>query len=124
MKNELMTVFHEKMRAVEEMVRAMDVRLETLEAENTELRARLNDGWYDRVTFENVVEQIAACEDAKERDEARKIFEPMLKKEMARKLRAEIKRKVKELNDGDGSRTFNNYGTYTEVQSGGVNINE
>ena len=124
MKNELMTVFHEKMRAVEEMVRAMNVRLETLEAENTELRAKLNDGWYDRVTFENVVEQIAACEDAKERDEARKIFEPMLKKEMARKLRAEIKRKVKELNDGDGSRPFNNYGTYTEVQSGGVNINE
>ena len=124
MKNELMTVFHEKMRAVEEMVRAMSVRLETLEAENTELRAKLNDGWYDRVTFENVVEQIAACEDAKERDEARKIFEPMLKKEMARKLRAEIKRKVKELNDGDGIRTFNNYRTYTEVQSGGVNINE
>ena len=124
MKNELMTVFHEKMRAVEEMVRAMNVRLETLEAENTELRAKLNDGWYDRVTFENVVEQIAACEDAKERDEARKIFEPMLKKEMARKLRAEIKRKVKELNDGDGIRTFNNYSSYTEVQSGGVNINE
>ena len=78
----------------------------------------------DAIEFEEAAKKALACEDAKERDEARKIFEPMLKKEMARKLRAEIKRKVKELNDGDGIRTFNNYGTYTEVQSGGVNINE
>jgi hypothetical protein len=47
----------------------------------------------------------------------------MLKKEMARKLRAAIKHKVKEMNGGDGGRTFNNYGTYNEVQSGGMNIN-
>ena len=121
--NEFMLNFEEKMRAIEEMVRALNVRIEVLEAENTELRARLNDGWNDRVTFENVVEQIASNEDPALRDEGRKIFEPMLKKEMARKLRAAIKHKVKEMNVGDGGRTFNNYGTYNEVQSGGMNIN-
>ena len=97
-------------------------RAAMLEAENIAMKSRLNDGWSDRVTFENVVEQIAACEDTKERDEARKIFEPMLKREMARKLRAEIKRKVNESNISEGSRTFNNYGTYNEVQAGGTNI--
>ena len=95
--NEFMVNFKEKMQVIEEMARALNVRIEMLEAENTELRAKLNDGWSDRVTFENVVEQIASNEDPAQRDEARKIFEPMLKKEMARKLRAEIKRKVKEM---------------------------
>ena len=121
--NEFMVNFKEKMQVIEEMARALNVRIEMLEAENTELRAKLNDGWSDRVTFENVVEQIASNEDPALRDEGRKLFEPMLKKEMARKLRAAIKHKVKEMNGGDGGRTFNNYGTYTEVQSGGMNIN-
>lgn len=77
-------------------------RLTTLEAENTAMKARLNDGWSDRVTYDNMVEQIAACEDASERDDARKLVEPMLKKDMMRKFREDIRRKVQELNSEDG----------------------
>lgn len=74
---------------------------EELERNYAALKARLNDGWTDRVTYENVVEQIAACEDASERDDARKLFEPMLKRDMARKFREDIKKKVKEMNPED-----------------------
>lgn len=77
-------------------------RLATLEAENAAMKARLNDGWSDRVTYDNMVEQIAACEDASERDDARKLVEPMLKKDMMRKFREDIRRKVQELNGEDG----------------------
>jgi len=80
--------------------------------------------WASRVTYDGVVEQIAACEDAKERDEARKLIEPLLKKAQVTQFRRDIKKRVKELNeDGAGSVNFNNYGTYNEVQSGGININ-
>ena len=75
-----------------------------------------------RVTYENVVEQIASNEDASKRDDARKVFEPLLKRSQVTQLRRDIKRRVKELNEESGS-TFNNYGTYTEVHSGGININ-
>ena len=82
------------------------------------------DEWASRVTYEGVVEQIAACEDAKERDEARKLIEPLLKKAQVTQFRRDIKKRVKELNeDGAGGVNFNNYGTYTEVHSGGININ-
>lgn len=84
-----------------------------------------NDDWSSRVTYDGVVEQIAACEDAKERDEARKLIEPLLKRAQVTLFRRDIKRRVKELNDeqGNGGSTFNNYGSYTEVHAGGVNIN-
>lgn len=98
------------------------IQMNELKAENEELKARMNDGWTDRVTYDNMVEQIASYEDPAQRDEARKLVEPMLKKNMVRKLRADIKRKVNELNGGEGGRTFNNYGTYNEVQAGGTNI--
>lgn len=82
------------------------------------------DEWSSRVTYEGVVEQIAACEDAKERDEARKLIEPLLKKAQVTQFRRDIKKRVKELNeDSAGGVNFNNYGTYTEVHSGGININ-
>lgn len=82
------------------------------------------DEWSSRVTYEGVVEQIAACEDAKERDEARKLIEPLLKKAQVTQFRRDIKKRVKELNeDNAGGVNFNNYGTYTEVHSGGININ-
>lgn len=82
------------------------------------------DEWSSRVTYEGVVEQIAACEDAKERDEARKLIEPLLKKAQVTQFRRDIKKRVKELNeDSTGGVNFNNYGTYTEVHSGGININ-
>jgi chromosome segregation ATPase len=102
-------------------------RVATLEAENARLedtveQLKKDDEWTSRVTYENVVEQIASNEDASKRDDARKVFEPLLKRSQVTQLRRDIKRRVKELNDESGS-TFNNYGTYTEVHSGGININ-
>ena len=82
------------------------------------------DEWANRVTYEGVVEQIAACEDAKERDEARKLIEPLLKRGQVTQFRRDIKRRVKELNeDGAGGINFTNFGTFTEVHPGGININ-
>lgn len=70
-------------------------RIAELEQEVERLR---NDPWASRVTYENVVELIASYEDAAKRDEARKLLEPMLKREQVRQLRRDIKRKVAELN--------------------------
>ena len=101
-------------------------RAAALEAENAAMKAQLNNGWTERVTYDNVVEQIAACEDASERDDARKLIEPMLKKEMVRRFREDIRRKVQEMNAEEGrtaGHTFINNGTYNEVQAGGTNIN-
>ena len=102
-------------------------RVATLEAEKARLedtveQVKKDDEWTSRVTYENVVEQIASNEDASKRDDARKVFEPLLKRSQVTQLRRDIKRRVKELNEESGS-TFNNYGTYTEVHSGGININ-
>ena len=83
-------------------IRDLQRRLASVEAENAAMKARLNDGWTGRVTYESMVEQIAAFEDASERDEARKLIEPMLKRETARKFREDIKQKVKELNGEEG----------------------
>ena len=63
------------------------------------------DEWASRVTYEGVVEQIAACEDAKERDEARKLIEPLLKRGQVTQFRRDIKRRVKELNEEAASDT-------------------
>ena len=102
-------------------------RVATLEAEKARLedtveQLKKDDEWTSRVTYENVVEQIASNEDASKRDDARKVFETLLKRSQVTQLRRDIKRRVKELNEESGS-TFNNYGTYTEVHSGGININ-
>ena len=71
------------------------------------------DEWASRVTYEGVVEQIAACEDAKERDEARKLIEPLLKKSQVTQFRRDIKKRVKELNEENGveagATQINNY---------------
>ena len=104
-------------------------RVAKLENENAALRDTIEqwkkgDEWASRVTYEGVVEQIAACEDAKERDEARKLIEPLLKRGQVTQFRKDIKQRVKELNEeGAGGVNFNNYGTYTEVHAGGININ-
>ena len=67
------------------------------EAELEEELERLrNDPWASRVTYDNVVEQIAACEDPRERDDARRLIEPMLKRDTVRRFRADIRRKVAE----------------------------
>ena len=84
----------------------MAARLEQSEARNRELEQenerllgeqQKNGSWASRVTYENVVELIASYEDASQRDEARKLIEPLLKKEQVRQLRRDIKKKMKEL---------------------------
>ncbi|MBO4802673.1 MAG: hypothetical protein J5545_12555, partial [Bacteroidaceae bacterium] len=79
-------------------------RVAVLEAENEAQKAQLNDGWTNRVTFDNMVEQIAACEDASERDEARKMVETMLKRDVARKFREAIRNRVQEQNVQEGAK--------------------
>ena len=57
------------------------------------------DEWSNRVTYDNVVDQIASLEDASKRDDARRMFEPLLKKSQVTQFRKDIKRRVKELNE-------------------------
>lgn len=89
-------------------------KVTALEAENRKLSAekgkmeeaveqlKKGDEWSSRVTYENVVEQIASNEDAAQRDQARKVFEPLLKKSQVTQLRRDVKRRVKELNEEGG----------------------
>ena len=79
-------------------------RVAALESENTALTDTINqwknnDEWSSRVTYDNVVDQIASLEDASKRDDARRLFESMLKKSQVTQLRKDIKRRVKELNE-------------------------
>jgi hypothetical protein len=79
------------------------LRIKELEQENERLRGEQmrQDLWSSRVTYENVVELIASYEDASQRDEARKLLEPLLKKEQVRQLRRDIRLKVKELESAE-----------------------
>ena len=83
-------------------------RVASLESENAALTDTLeqwkhNDEWSNRVTYDNMVDQIASLEDASKRDDARRMFEPLLKKSQVAQFRRDIKRRVKELNeDSDG----------------------
>jgi len=95
-------------------------RVAQLEAENGAMRARLSDGWTERVTYDGLVEQIAACEDPRERDDARKLIEPMLKRDMARKFREDIRLKVQELH-GDKGATVRNIIMNSPVFEGPMN---
>lgn len=88
----------------------MAARLEQCEQRNRELEQenerllveqQKNGSWASRVTYENVVELIASYEDASQRDEARKLIEPLLKKEQVRQLRRDIRLKMKELEAAD-----------------------
>ncbi len=95
---------------------------EKVQLEDAIEQARKGDEWSSRVTYENIVDQIASNEDAAQRDNARRLIEPLLKRSQVTQLRKDIKKRVKELNEESGN-TFNNYGVYTEVQQGGININ-
>ena len=82
----------------------MQQRIIALEKENEALTDTLeqwknNDEWSNRVTYENVVDQIASLEDASKRDDARRMIEAMLKKSQVTQFRRDIKHRVKELND-------------------------
>ena len=78
-------------------IKAQDEKIQELTKELEGLR---NDPWSSRVTYENVVELIAQNEDPAVRDETRKVFEPLLKKEQVRMLRRDVKKKVKEWEAG------------------------
>ena len=82
----------------------LKLRAAALEKENAALSDTLeqrkkDDEWSSRVTYDNVVDQIASNEDAAQRDNARKLIEPLLKKSQVTQLRKDIKRRVKELNE-------------------------
>ena len=83
-------------------------RVAALESENAALTDTLeqwknNDEWSNRVTYDNVVDQIASLEDTSKRDDARRMFEALLKKSQVTQFRRDIKKRVKELNeDSDG----------------------
>ena len=67
-------------------------RVATLESENAALTETVEqwkngDEWSNRVTYDNVVDQIASLEDASKRDDARRMFEPLLKKGQVPELR-------------------------------------
>lgn len=81
-----------------------ELRIKELEQENEHLlnEQKKNGSWASRVTYENVVELIASYEDASQRDEARKLIEPLLKKEQVRQLRRDIRLKAKELEQAEG----------------------
>ena len=79
-------------------------RVAALEAENAVLTDTLeqwksNDEWSNRVTYDSVIDQIASLEDASKRDDARRMFEPLLKKSQVTQFRRDIKKRVKELNE-------------------------
>lgn len=94
-------------RALDENERLRQ-RVAALESENTALTDTLeqwksNDEWSNRVTYDNVVDQIASLEDTSKRDDARRMFEPLLKKSQVAQFRRDIKHRVRELNeDSDG----------------------
>ena len=105
---ELRQALEEKEKDIKRLDEEMMQREKEWEAEKKGMEARMEemkqkDEWAKRVTYEAVVEQIASCEDAKERDEARKLIEPLLKRDMARKFRKDIKDKVKEMGEGSGT---------------------
>lgn len=93
-------------------------RIAELEEELAKYR---NDDWTGRVTYDNVVDLIASNEDAAVRDQTRKVFEPLLKKETARKLQRDVKRKVKEMEEADGvGAVVVNIGTLNGTATGNV----
>ena len=78
-----------------------ELRIKELEQETERLLSeqQKNNLWSSRVTYENVVDQIASLEDTSKRDDARRMIEPLLKKGQVTEFRRDIKRRVKELNE-------------------------
>lgn len=79
-------------------------RVAALESENAALTDTLeqwknNDEWSNRVTYDNVVDQIASLEDTSKRDDARRMIEGLLKKSQVAQFRRDVKKRVKELNE-------------------------
>lgn len=80
------------------------------------------DEWANRVSYENIVDQIASLEDASKRDDARRVFEPLLKRNQVTQLRNDIKRRVKEMNSESSGTNITIGQAEVKVQSPGNNI--
>lgn len=105
----------------------LEAENEMLKQRNTELEEQLansipRDFFNSNVTYENVIEGLAACE-SNQRSTIRLFFETYLPGNKHRRFRADINKKVKEQEAADKaeSSTFNNYGTY--VADGGQQVN-
>ena len=78
----------------------IDEQQETIDRLQDELeQSRTGDEWAQRVTFDNVVDEIASNEDAAQRDQYRRFIETMLPQKLVKLLRKAIKKRVKELNE-------------------------
>ncbi len=103
----LLAKYFNGIQQMQEENKQLRQRVATLESENAALTETLEqwkngDEWSSRVTYDNVVDQIASLEDASKRDDARRMFEALLKKSQVTQFRKDIKHRVKELNeDGD-----------------------
>lgn len=87
----------EENKQLRQQVAMLENKIEALT--DTIDQSKKNDEWSNRVTYDNVVDQIASLEDASKRDDARRMFEAMLKKSQVAQFRKDIKHRVKELNE-------------------------
>ena len=91
----------QKDEEMKKMQQEWEVEKKKIAADVDEMNKK--DEWSKRVTYEGVVEQIAACEDPSKRDDARRLVEPLLSKSQVTQFRRDIKRRVKELNEESGT---------------------
>ena len=110
------------LQALDENVK-MKAEIEKLEAENAALADSIeqwksNDEWANRVTYDNVVDQIASLEDPSKRDDARRVFEPLLKRGQVAQLRKDIKKRAKELNEESDAYSDEQVATALEACAG------
>ena len=87
----------EENKQLRQQVAMLENKIEALT--DTIDQSKKKDEWSNRVTYDNVVDQIASLEDASKRDDARRMFEAMLKKSQVAQFRKDIKHRVKELNE-------------------------
>ena len=78
----------------------IDEQQETIDRLQDELeQSRKGDDWAQRVTFDNVVDEIASNEDAAQRDLHRRFIELLLPQKLVKLLRKAVKKRVKEINE-------------------------
>ena len=78
----------------------IDEQQETIDRLQDELeQSRKGDEWAQRVTFDNVVDEIASNEDAAQRDLHRRFIELLLPQKLVKLLRKAVKKRVKEINE-------------------------
>ena len=116
-----------KLRNCCDLAEVLVVENEMLRKKNKELEELLansvpRDFFNSNVTYEYVVEGLAACE-SNQRSTIRLFFETYIPGNKHRRFRADINKKVKELEAAEKaeSNTFNNYGT--DVADGGTQVN-